>query len=520
MKRIILAMALAALTSWAGYAAGDVTVDGVVYHKVNTHYEVAGAESGVTLRSVHILGEVDETEVTKICDGAFEDDTDIESVIVDEGITSIGSNAFNRCYNLKAVLLPEGLEVIGEEAFSFCAGLTTFTFPSTVNDIGSHAFYKCTGVTDVYFLTDAANLDDFGWWDGIYHSAPQQGGGVEFNTNAHTVIHVPKGMLSGYVESGKFDAWLTQIVDGDDAYPLRWIVNHGIVGHEYTVSDALTAVYTDTQGDIYAKDDNGWLVPDKAEDGETDYMAESGLLAKRGNVYDQSNWVALRNVSSPQLFAGYQIVGGSVTGVLKDKKNPLIEVTSSPEKGAEANYVRNTYIATSLMGRTQEGEDGETYAFVRPKPQEVAFMEWALYLGDNKFGLPPSGYMTNINPVGFTGGFVISDALYGGTSMPSLVEDGYYAFNAILKLKAEEAESSAPKRRIAVKAGAADETEMTTRYDVFVVDMPEEPIITGITEIKADEGGDGIYYDLLGRPVGDNPVPGLYIRNGKKVSVK
>ncbi len=507
-------MALVALTSWVGYAAGDVTIEGVVYHKVNAHYVVTGADESAPVQHLHILGEVDETEVTKIESGAFEDNTDIISVTVDAGITSIASNAFNRCYNLKNVVLSEGLETIGEEAFSFCTGLTTFTFPSTVNDIGSRSFYGCTGVTDVYFLMDAANLEDFGWWDGVFHETPEQGGGVEFNTNEHTIIHVPAGMLTAYVKSGKFDAWLTQVVDGD-AYPLQWIVNYGVEGREYTVSDELTAVYAGANGDLYVKDDNGWLTPDQVGEDETDYMAGTGLLSNRGNVYDQSNWVLLKNVASPQTFVDYKIAGGTVKGVLVDKKNPVIEVSSTPTRGEQPPYVRNTYIAASLMGRTQEGDDGVTYAFVRPKPQEVALIEWALYSGSNKFVLPPSGYITNVNPDGLTGGFVLSDEQVGGAALPTLVEDGYYSFNAVLRLKSAAEEPAGAKRR-----AEANENEVTMTYEVSAIDMPDKPIITGITEIRADAEGDGRYYDLLGRPVGDNPTPGLYIRNGKKISVK
>ena len=35
---------------------------------------------------------------------------------------------------------------------------------------------------------DYSQLQAFeGWWDGVYHDAPQQAGGMEFNTNEQTV---------------------------------------------------------------------------------------------------------------------------------------------------------------------------------------------------------------------------------------------------------------------------------------------------------------------------------------------
>ena len=46
-------------------------------------------------------------------------------------------------------------------------------------------------------------------------------------------------------------AWIPLVQD-DNCYPLWWIVNYGVVGREYTVSDALAAVYVDKNGGLYA----------------------------------------------------------------------------------------------------------------------------------------------------------------------------------------------------------------------------------------------------------------------------
>ena len=119
--------------------------------------------------------------------------------------------------------------------------------PSTVTEIQAHAFSDCTGVTDVYFLmTEVDQLGDFNWWDGVYEPGNEEHGGMEFNTNQHTVIHVPDGMLQDYVDSEKFVAWIPLVQD-DNCYPLWWIVNYGVVGREYTVSDALAAIYLDVE---------------------------------------------------------------------------------------------------------------------------------------------------------------------------------------------------------------------------------------------------------------------------------
>ena len=107
------------------------------------------------------------------------------------------------------------------------------------------------------------------------------------NPDGGTRIHVPNGLLEDYRDSGKFEAWLLEEDSG--IYPLWWIVNYGVVGRTYTVADQLTAVYTDVDYNLYVKDDNHWLTPDRRYADEVDYMRLTGLMSHKGNTYDQSN---------------------------------------------------------------------------------------------------------------------------------------------------------------------------------------------------------------------------------------
>ncbi|MBO4722598.1 MAG: leucine-rich repeat domain-containing protein [Muribaculaceae bacterium] len=524
MKRQFIIAIIALLTATVGHAAdGDeVIVDGVIYtYSADAGaYIVTGWDGETPIQSLHIRGVVDDTDVEGIAIGAFEDIEDIIYLTIDEGIGYIGQNAFCRCYNLEVAILPEGLVTIEEEAFAFCYSLTIMVIPSTVEEIKSHVFSGCTGVTDVYFLMDTAEqLDNFNWWDGVYPSPGEdEHGGMEFNTNQNTIVHVPAGTFEIYDDSGKLEAWLFQEDNG--RYPLWWIVNYGVVGRDYTVSDDLTAVYTDVEGGLYAKDDNHWLTPDKARTGEIDYMRTTGLMDHKENKYDQSNWVVLRNLYDSEIFNGHFIIGESITGKLIDKKNPEIEVTSSPIKGNQDSYSPNVYIPCSFMGRTQKGTiDHKTFAFVQPKPQEYIKVDWAIYYDcdeENEFYIPAPDD-DEINQQGLYGGFKACYDLME-QPMPHMVDYGYYAFEAINRrtITAASLKDAQHSYEPNIDGGLSD------YLTVYPISLPDDPIPTSINGINAASHGKNHWYSIDGRFLGDKIpiVPGLYINGKKKVIVK
>lgn len=534
MKRFFLITLLTVLTATVGHAANEIIVDGVVYEWSidDGAYIVTGWDEETPIQSLHIRGVVNDLDVIAIDNAAFEDNEDIVYLTIDEGITSIGQNAFCRCHNIEVAILPEGLETIEEEAFAFCTSLTTMVIPSTVTEIQAHAFSDCTGVTDVYFLmTDEKQLNDFHWWDGVYEPGNEEHGGMEFNTNQHTVIHVPKGMLQDYVDSDKFVAWLPLNPD-DGSYPLWWIVNFGVVGRDYTVSDKLMAVYVDVEGRLYAKDDNNWLTPDEVYPGEIDYMHTPVLMNNK--PYDQSNWVVLTNLDTPDGFKGLIFDEKTITGKLIDKKNPTIKVSEDSElvttdTDQPIQYEPNIYIPCSFMGRAQIGVNNKTYAFVQPKPQELIHVEWAIYNDEDEcFYIPePDGVA---NTMGLRGGFGVCYDLYGGEWDPEMMVDyAIYAFDAINRLitaeEANETKSKLSRLKDEEEPQYAPYTDgdVSDKFIVYPLELPEDPPMTGAPDIVDDFAQrNKVWYSIDGRFVGTTKptVPGLYIYGNRKVIVK
>jgi hypothetical protein len=142
--------------------------------------------TGIGLRAFQYKNYIDNLTITSnvksIDDGAFQNETNIKSVKVAEGLTSIGIDAFNGCTNLaslnipttvtsigerafanctslKAISLPEGLTVLGPTAFLNDTSLTTITIPSTIKNVPTGAFEGCSGLTSITLSNGVTSLD-------------------------------------------------------------------------------------------------------------------------------------------------------------------------------------------------------------------------------------------------------------------------------------------------------------------------------------------------------------------------
>lgn len=98
---------------------------------------------------------------------AFRRAASLTKVVLPESVTEIGAYAFYECYQLKAAALPTGLGKIGEYAFYSCESLTGISFPESLGRVGSYAFANClslgtktlpetTEAGENVFLIDAA----------------------------------------------------------------------------------------------------------------------------------------------------------------------------------------------------------------------------------------------------------------------------------------------------------------------------------------------------------------------------
>ena len=71
--------------------------------------------------------------------------------IQNTAVTTIGRGAFQNNENITSMTLPEGVTTIENIAFAACANLTSLIIPSTVTSIGNQAFFNCRKLTSVTF---------------------------------------------------------------------------------------------------------------------------------------------------------------------------------------------------------------------------------------------------------------------------------------------------------------------------------------------------------------------------------
>jgi hypothetical protein len=91
---------------------------------------------------------------------AFEDNDNIESVIIPSSVISIGYAAFDDCDNLITFTIPATsvLTTIESFAFEYCVKLGSIYIPNTVTSIGEEAFCRCRSLNFVTLPTSVTSI--------------------------------------------------------------------------------------------------------------------------------------------------------------------------------------------------------------------------------------------------------------------------------------------------------------------------------------------------------------------------
>ncbi len=207
--------------------------------------------------------------------GTIFKDSNIESIVIPEGITEIEDSAFSSCEKLTSVTIPSSVIYINAYAFSWCTSLTEVIIAdnSELEIICENAFYNCDSIVNIEI---PASVVSIGEW--AFHDCE----------NLETITIAP-------------DSNLTSIYDGafgickklkEFAIP-KTVTHIGIA--VFASCPALSKITVDNDnpsfysidGNLYAKD--GTLMVYSSEKNEAAFNIPSFVTAIADYAFDYSN---------------------------------------------------------------------------------------------------------------------------------------------------------------------------------------------------------------------------------------
>lgn len=103
-------------------------------------------------KTVEIPAEIEGVPVRAIGLGAFDQQAQLEQVILPEGVTHILSNAFYFCENLASIQLPASLQAVDSYAFFGCSKLSNLVLPAGLVFVDDMSFGACAALVQISFL--------------------------------------------------------------------------------------------------------------------------------------------------------------------------------------------------------------------------------------------------------------------------------------------------------------------------------------------------------------------------------
>lgn len=138
----------------AGAGAGGAIVPIYTYTLDDANRATITGYSG-NATALYIPGEIDGHEVVAIGDRAFENRTDLRTVMIPDSVTRINGNAFYGCSNLANITLSKNLKYMGWGAFGDCIKVTKIEIPKSLEQCGGSnyggPFAECSGLKTVIF---------------------------------------------------------------------------------------------------------------------------------------------------------------------------------------------------------------------------------------------------------------------------------------------------------------------------------------------------------------------------------
>ena len=405
----------------------------------------------------------------------------LTSIEVKEETVSISDRAFNNCFRLTFITIPNSIVSIGNEAFYNCSSLSSITIPenSQLKSIGEWAFYGCT-FNSINIPTDVTNIGAYAF------------DGCKYLTN----IVLPANMTT--IEAGVFYrcSRLSSVTIPENSQLTS------IGGYAFYCCESLISI----------------AIPNKVKSIEN--FAFNGCL-KLTDIYLNSN---------PQITAMDAIPSTTTYHLaLDDEDNVEFNIANI---NTYADVVYNRELAAGKYGTIMlpfapDAESLENFAFFALSSNDgeyLLFDEVAepqantpyLYtLREGKEAKQITGGETTISSE------IVTPEVDGWKSVGSFTnqtimtdedtDNNYYAYtSADNQLHRVTKTLNVKPYRAYFMADGNQPAQLAVRTrngETTIIDAAEVEDLTP-----------AVYYDLSGRRI-DNPTKGIYIVNGKKISL-
>lgn len=318
----------------------------------------------------------EETWKVELNERCFEDNDQIVSVTISDGITLIPSCAFQSCSNLTTVIIPNSVITIDSSAFSNCRKITAINLPEGLLRIGSSVFYN-TGLESIVLPNSLLSLADraFSFCQGLRNIIIPEG-----------ITEIPRSCFSLCKNLQEITIPSTCTIIGDSAFSdcsnltsIKWNISYDLNGVNatgpelsqlegrtidgLTITDILEAAPTDIENGLVFE---GWT------DGTTIYQPGVEYTFSLGNRRLEAVW-SMNKVS-------FDANGGtgSLDSVIFEKN----ETVTVPEF---TNFARDGFItfgwSTEKTDKTAKYKPGDTFTpdgscilyIIWQKPVQVIF---------------------------------------------------------------------------------------------------------------------------------------------------
>ena len=141
-------------------SSGTVVLTGSLTNSQFSEIKTALANLNAKNHSVLVTLDISGTTVKSIPDNAFKSSTNLEGIVLPEGLTTIGDWAFMDCYSLKDVVLPSSLRTFSGHPFQNCSSLESIEIPEGITTLGREPFLGCKKLSDVKLPSTLVKLED------------------------------------------------------------------------------------------------------------------------------------------------------------------------------------------------------------------------------------------------------------------------------------------------------------------------------------------------------------------------